>query len=373
MNQSPNNTEEYISLKDIFLGIISYVAEVFRYKYALVLVGLIIGGIMAFLTFSKPPMYSEKLTFMMDEKSGEAVQGLNLLSGLFGGGASGGENLSRIIELFESKKIIHNTLFDSIEIRGKSDYLANHFFEEYGIHNLISSYKKIGPFYKTSWPKRLLDDTDFRFTHASIDKFTDKENLYLRLLFEKVTGKENIGLPTLLNSSLDEGSGIMTITMTSERPEITFGILTNIYHHLSSFFIEKSTEKQTKTYNIIKVKKDSVLTSLKTAEYQLADFKDSNRKLVTVKGYLKQLRLEREVTILNVMYAEAVKQMEATDFALKNKTPVVQIIDLPTRPILGNKESYVKKFILGFMFTTILLSILIMLRKFAVDIVRNDN
>jgi len=370
MNSSANNQEEYITLKDIFLGIKSYFIEVLKYKYILLIAGIFLGVIMGYRTYKKPMLYKEKLTFMMDEKSGEAVQGLNLLSGLFGQ-TSSGENLSRILELFESKKIIHNTLFDTIEIKGRKDFLANHFIEEYGVQALANSYKKFGLMYRVAWPKRLLDQKEFRFQHGDINKFSDNENLFLRLLYEKVNGNEAIGMPRLLTSSLDDQSGIMTIRMSSERQEITYGVLTNIYHHLSSFFIEKSVEKQMKTYNIIKVKKDSVLTALKNSEYLLADFKDSNRKLVTVKGYLKQLRLEREVTILNIMYGEAVKQMEATDFALKNKTPVVQVIDLPTRPIIGNKEGFVRSFFFGFMFAMVILALIITIRKFVLDILSN--
>ena len=364
------NTDEYISLKDIFISIKEYALEIWRHKFVLAIAGLILGLILGFNAFVKPPLYAEQLTFMMDENSGEAVQGLNLLNGLFGGGKQN-ENLSKILELFESKKIIHNTLFDSIEIRGEKDFLANHFLREYGIESLISGYKRYGFLYKATWPKRLLGNSDFNFNHSAIDSFSNEESLFLRLLYEKVNGNNRIDMPRLLSSSMDDESGIMTITMQSEREEITLGILNNIYKHLSSFFIEKSTEKQTKTYNIIKEKRDSVIASLKTAEYLLADFKDSNRNLVTVKGYLRQLRLEREVAILNVMYAEAVKQMEATDFALKNKTPVVQVIDLPQKPIIARSESYIMKFIFGFCFGVVLLSVIFVLRKFVLDVINN--
>ena len=363
MNNNNSNNEEYITLKDVFQSIANYWRYVLSKKWWILLIS-IIGGILFGLTaINSPKIYSEKLTFMMDEKSGEAVEGLTRLSGLFGGG-QGNENLSKILELFESKKIIHNTLFDSIEIKGENDYLANHFLSQYGIEALVSDYKKFGILYKAYWPRTLLDKPDFRFQHSNIDSFTNYESLVLRVLFDKVAGNEDIGIPRLLKSSMDEVSGIMTITMKSEKQEITLGVLNNIYKHLSEFFIEKSTEKQTKTYNIIKEKKDSILRSLKTAEYQLADFKDSNRKLVTVKGYLKQLRLEREATILNVMYAEAVKQMEATDFALKNKTPVVQIIDLPRKPIIPQQDKFIGKFRFGLLLTFAVAVIYFVLRRF---------
>jgi len=161
----------------------------------------------------------------------------------------------------------------------------------------------------------------------------------------------------------------MTLKMHSEHPELTLGVLNNIYNELSQFFVEKATEKQQKTYNIMRDKRDSVITELKAMEYQLANFKDSNRNLVTVKGYLKQLRLEREVAILNVMYAEVIKQLEATDFALKNKTPVVQIIDLPRTPILPTISSWKRAFLFGFILTIILGSIVLVIRTIILEII----
>jgi len=369
MDRLGHESNEYISLRDILLKIGEYLREIRSKYFWMILLGLLVGAYMSYSAYVSPKIYREKLTFMMDEKSGESVEGLNLLSGLFGSKKK--DNLGRILQLFESKKIIHNTLFDTITIEGKNDFLANHFLDQYSIETLVKGYTSFGFLYKQSWPKRLLKNPDFRFSNANVDKFNVNENLYLRLLYEKVNGSSS-GLPQILTSSMDQETGIMTLQMESEREMITLGILNNIYIQLSKFFIEKSVEKQMKTYNIIKFKKDSILSELKVSEYSLADFKDSNRNLVTVKGYLKQLRLERQVSIMNVMYAEAVKQMEATDFALRNKTPVVQVIDYPRRPIIPSKPSFVSNFIKGFIFGAFVVAILVTFRKLIRGIIYED-
>jgi len=221
--------------------------------------------------------------------------------------------------------------------------------------------------YKIDWPRALLKDKDFRFTHDDIDNFTPKENQYLRVIYEKIAGDSGAGISPQLSSSMDEETGMMSLRMRSKYEDLTLGVLNNIYKQLSQFFILKAVEKQQKTYDIMKVKRDSVVTALMAAEYALADFKDRNRNLVTVKGYLKDLRLEREVSILNVMYAEVVKQMEATDFALKNKTPIVQIIDLPRRPIVPTQISWKRNFITG-----LLMGIVLTMLFFAAKRMFND-
>ncbi len=340
--------KDEISLKQVFDILREYVDEVKKH-WKLILIGaLLFAAYSGYKAFVKPVTYSERLTFMMDDAGGAEIPGFDILGDLFGGRRGGQDNLDKILQLFGSKKIIHSTLFDSVTIDNKKDFLANHYLNKYSVDYLVGAYQSMGGLsYVEEWPKKLLNDENFKFTSDSTASFSNIENQYLRLLYEKITGNDDVGITRSLNSDLDNDSGIMTLTMRSEHPEITLAVLNNIYDKLSAFFVEKSTEKQTKTYRIIKHKKDSIITALKTSEYRLADFKDSNRKLVTVKGYLDQLRLEREVAILNVMYGEVVKQMEATDFALKNKTPVVQIIDLPRSPIVPSKKSWKNSFVVG--------------------------
>ena len=327
--------EDYneMSLKDIILEIQSIIKLLINQWVIILLASLLLGGIYGFIQLKKPEMYMSKLTFMMDEKTGNNIPGLELLGSLFGGGGSSGDNMGKILELFESKKIINETVLQKTIMNGKEDHIGNHLIDVYGLENLVNDYKSFGILWSAGWPKQLLGKENVRFTHSNVDSFEIHEELLLRLCFEKINGNDKVGLPQLLTSELNAESGIMTLNMKSENEGITLGILNNIYNQLSEFFIQKTIEKQLKTYEIVSDKMDSIVSTLKVKEYALANFKDQNRKLVTVKGYLDQLRLERDVQVLNIMYGEIIKQMEATDFALKNKTPVVQVIDKPRSPL----------------------------------------
>lgn len=356
-----------ITLKDIILKVLEYLKYLLSNWKPIILFAFVLGILFAVLASTTPIKYSEKLTYMMDEKSGESLPGMDLIGNLFGA-KNQDTNLGKILELFASRNIIHKTLFDTISIDGKNDFIANHILDKYTVEELVGDYKALGFYYLEKWPKRLLANPDFRFSSSDTDSFGENENLYLNLIYNLVNGNPNARIPRLLSSELDEDSGIMTISMKSDNQDITLGILNNIYIRLSDFFIEKSIEKQQKTYDIMKEKRDSVIGVLKTVEYQLADFKDSNRNLETVKGYLKELRLEREVAIHNVMYAEVVKQLEVTDFSLKNKTPVVQVIDFPRRPIIPTVVSWKVAFVKYSMLGGVLMSILLMGFKFFKDV-----
>ena len=347
------NQDKELRIKDVILFIQSYFKAIIpKWKFILI-VAFLLGFLGLLKTKMQGPLYNERLTFMMDEsKKKGGFNPADILGGILGGtSGKSGDNLGKILQLFESKKIIHNTLFDTITINNKSDYLANHYLNIYTIQTLVESYKyPFVPVYKIGWPKKLLKNEEFRFTHNDVDNFNRTENQYLRLLYERINGNPSIGITPALSSTLNEETGIMALKMSSEFEPLTLGVLNNIYKQLSGFFIEKSVEKQRKTYDIMEFKRDSIFEALKSSEYQLADFKDSNRKLVTVKGYLQEMRLERQARILNLMYAEVIKNLEATDFALRNMTPVVQIIDLPRSPIVPFLPSWRRAF---FMFAII--------------------
>ncbi len=350
-------SEEYkeLRLKDVilyFLDIIKYLKSKFFYILG---IGLLSFAFFAYNASKSKSMYSEKLTFMMDEKTGNEIPGLDLLGNLFGKGGGSDNNFGKILELFESKRIIHNTFFTKINVKGKNDFLVNHLIDFYGLNRLIDDHKKYGLI--DSWAEGLRN-SNLKFSNSVIDSFSNDEGLLLQLCYEKINGNPNSGLEPLLTSDFNVESGIMTITMKSESQEITLAVLNNVYEQLSEFFIDRTIEKQQKTFNIVKAKKDSIEYALKRKEFSLADFKDRNRNLVTVKGYLDQARLEREVQVLGLMYAEIIKHYETTDFSLKNKTPVVQIIDKPRSPILPSKPSSISKGIFGFIIGSVLASLL---------------
>ena len=115
---------------------------------------------------------------------------------------------------------------------------------------------------------------------------------------------------------------------------------------LEEYYTIFQTAKSKNTLDFLSFRADSVLNELKQAEYKYASYKDSNFGVQRAKGLLEEIRLKRDVEILNIMYGEIVKNLEVSKFTLLNNEPLLNIIDKPTLPLKVNKLSMIAAFIL---------------------------
>ena len=67
------------------------------------------------------------------------------------------------------------------------------------------------------------------------------------------------------------------------------------------------------------------------------------------------------------MYSSIVKNMDQADFALRSKTPYVQVIDVPFRPLSPSRVSLSLTIIKAIFVGTFLAILLIVFRKLIVD------
>ncbi len=358
----PVHYEDEITLKELILKVVEYLKEILRRWWMIPICCLISGLFFSRVYLSHIPQYGAQLTFMLDEDAsgGGGLGGLNELLGGLGGGANT-SGLLKIVQLFKSRIVIDNSILETAVVNGKSDLLANHFLAEYGWKELINDFNG-------NLLKNFTDVENFRIENNELDSLTQQERIMMKVLYYTIVGHRNIKFTApVVSTNLDEDSGIMTLSTITTSEDLTLGIGDAIYEKLSSFFINKAVEKQKKLYDIIQFKKDSVGAALKLAEYKLADFEDKNRKMATYKGFLEKMKLQREKTILSVMYSSIVKNMEAADFALRSKTPYVQVIDRPFRP-LSPSRVYFGLTVIKAIFVGVMLAIfLIVIRKIIVD------
>lgn len=354
------NPNDELSLGEIIQVFIDYFYEVVRNWFLIIL--FIIPPLLYFgyAAYSDIPTYSASSTFMLNDDDSGDITGIGGLLGSLGlgKGKKSESSLQKVLQLFESRRIIEATLFTKTVIDGKSDFFANYIIEQYGFHDIIEESGKAS---------RLLELEDFRFSHAEIDSFSLDERTILAILYKKVSGDPVAGLSPMIASKLDEDSGIMKLSVTSRSEGLTIKMLETFYQKLSDYYINKTVEKQQKIKNIIQLKKDSIDVELTTAEFRLADFEDSNRNLVTVKGELKRTKLNRQKMILSAMYIEVIKHLEKADFALRQKTPYVQIIDPPRTPIFPSKKSLLIGILMGIALGAALGVVFVLVRKLVRD------
>jgi hypothetical protein len=360
--------EKEMTLRDIVLLVTEYVQEIkknlryFPYFIIPLAIYFLVDAIMTDDT------YSSKVTFLVTNDSEKGGMGdIASILGSLGMGNLGGKSdesaLEKVLQLFKSRQIIENALFQKVSINGNNDFLANHMIRSYGWDKLIRPYK-IMYIISTGWVKDMEKNSDFTFTSGNIDKFNRTESLVLKVLYERIIGNKEIGLVPTVGSTIDEKSGIMSITMTSLSEDLTSNMLMLLYTQLSDYYINKTIEKQKKIFEIARFKKDSLAGELSYADRSLAEFEDGNRNLVWVRGELKRTNMQRRSRILEGLYSQSITQTETADFALRNKTPYVQIIDKPARPILPIRVSKSKSLLMAFFIGSILATLFIIGRKF---------
>lgn len=335
MEEKQPTYNDEISFRDLVLKIQSFVREVRKHWVILALCMALFMVIQTYRYLTFIPEYPAKITFSVDEDEGGNNGGLTSILGQIGLGAVRPSrfNLDKIMALSKSRRVIEHTLFYKTTVDGKEDFLANHLIREYHLNNTKENAKK--------------GKADFFFTRDSLPLFSNTENEMLLNLYNLIIGSPDNPKKALVNTDYNEDTNIMFLAVSTTNEQISLALADRLFISLSNYYINKAIEKQYKTYLVVSAKKDSVLTVLKSNEYQLANFKDTHRGMLMRTDQIAELRLQREITALSAMYAEVLKNTEIADFSLKNKLPFIQVIDEPLSPIQPTQASLLRMLLIG--------------------------
>lgn len=355
MEEIPQRNEDETSLKDLVMKARSYAMESIRYWYVPIFFAALMVGYQIYKYSQNELIYPAKITFSVDEDEGGGSSGLSSVLGQFGfGGVRPTRyNLDKILELSKSRRVIQQTLFNKVTIDDKEDYIANHLIRIYHLNTQSLKSKNETPFY---------------FTGDSILGFGRRENETLIMLYNFIIGPPDNPKKALLTSGYNEDTNIMSLSASTKDESLSLELTKRMFESLSNYYVNKAIEKQVKTYKIVKAKRDSVLAVLSSAEYRLANFKDTHGNLLMRTDHVTEFHLQRELTALASMYAEVLKNTEVADFALRNKTPFIQVIDAPIPPLAPVQLSLFRQILIGLILGGAIGVTLISVRKFFKDI-----
>ena len=287
--------------------------------------------------------------FLVDAGKSNSVGGVSQLASSFGLGSLGGGSTldtKKLEDLLYSNKINSITLFEKETINGKTDYLANHFITIFEI-------KKEKGFVKNDSIK---DFTEFK--SADYKKFTQKENMVLNIILSRI-----IGVKGMISVEVAKNE-IITVMLTSQSNIFAKYYLEHLVNALTNFYVSSSIKKEKITLDIITNREDSVKDALFSAEYAFAAYKDENLRMIKVQGFVEELRLKRNVEILNTMYAEIIKSKEMANFSMLNKTPLFQVIDEPSFPLMVIQKSKLRFLLFGCFLVFLITSFIIIFKKY---------
>ena len=330
------NEQDEITLREFILR----VRRLLRYLWSqlpyILGAGILVAAYFVWQGIQTPSQYSTTLTFMVNEDDGGGGGGINALLGQFGlGGSSASEyNLEKIATLSTSRKIVRRAILDSLVVDGEVDYLANHLIDTYQLNEYWREVNNV----------HLID---FRFSPRSDSLLTDKDRRALKALYSVVTGNEDLDLDPLINVGYNEETGILFISATTLSEPISLQLAESIYGALSEFYINKSIEKQQSTYDKLSEKVDSLEKEVNRTAYTLGRLSDQSLGVFERLPRIPEQRYARDLSMLTIMYGEAIKNRETADFILKNATPYFQVIDEPLGPLTARRPKWWKELIKG--------------------------
>lgn len=342
-----------ITVIDLIKIIKDYFVE-YKRKWRMAVLIIISTSILGFAySFYKKPKFIATSSMMLENsKSGGSMAGALALAsqfGLLGGGSSSVINEEKLVDIIKAESIIRSALFKNVTIDSKNDILANHFIDIFG-------YNKV-------WET---DDTlrGFRFTHTK-ENLTVLENRVFKMFYERIKLK-------FLTTEKSK-SGIISIKV-----ESTSELFSKHFNHflveaLTSFYVNRISEKGQMNVAIIQKRVDSVAIALRDSEHALAKWKDSNFQLVKAQGMIAEMDLRRNVEVNNSIYIEGIKQLEISKFTLLQDTPFLQIIDEPSFPIEPVRLSHVRGLIFGFIIGCFLSGLFVFTRKKYIDLIAEAN
>ena len=321
--------EDEISLDDFLRGIKYWLLKVTKnWVLFLVLISTCIAGLLLWRTTQKPT-YNAQLTLMLSDDGASSLSGLSGVLGQFGLPVSSGKyNIDKLIEISRSRRIVESVLNKEIVVANQSDKIANHIINFYELAEV--------------WESDAHTQKDIIITD---DSSMDAYNYIIKNLYHLVVGHN--GSDGLLSTDYGRDHYIMTFEFNSISEELSIAFLKEHFNALRSFYIEKSIEKQKKTFDIVKSKKDSISRALRQTEREIAIEKDKNSQAFRSSSSTKLSDLSTQSLILKTAYAKAEENLAIADLALQDRSPLIQIIDAPMSPIRPNEPSLFRLVFLG--------------------------
>lgn len=343
--------DEEISLKELILRSRNF----FRYlmsKWLVIVLAGVIGGILGFVyADSKKPVYTAASTFVLEEGSSGgglgAYAGVASMVGIDVGGSSGGGIFQgdNIIELYKSRTMIQKALLSEVDVSGKRELIID----------LYLKFTKI----RESWSKNP-ELKNISFSFKPDNTFSRQQDSILG------TVVNDINLNYLSVAKLDKKLSIIKVEVKASDEQFAKAFNDQIVKKVNDFYVQTKTKKSLEDIAILQQKTDSVRAVMNGAVYTAVAVSDATPNLNPTRQVQRIVPMQRaqiSVETNKTILSELVKNLEMSKMALRQETPLIQIIDQPVFPLKKEQFSILKGILLGVLFFCLLTSIFFMMKK----------
>ncbi|MBK6274642.1 MAG: hypothetical protein IPF58_08035 [Saprospirales bacterium] len=295
-----------------FKQVISVIKEIFGIigNYALIfLIPIIIMGLYGYYKSKQvKPTFTAKITFFLSEDRPQIPGfGAGNFSNILQTTNNNFNNPKKLKEYSFTEKVGSKMVFKKYVFQDREDYLGNHYLK------LFSNYKS-----------------------SYFKEFTTVKEMSVQdyLVFKRILG----GIRSMVTVDYDEAE-IYSITVITGNEEFSKLLCECFYENLIDYYIERATRKASITVRFLDEKLAYVKAQLENSEYNLADYKDKANNLVTYKADLLETRYVRNKALLEGLYGETARSLEAAKTNEQSIMPLFQTIDEPHLPLTKNVTS----------------------------------
>lgn len=329
-----NHSED--SLKEAVLRVrrmYHYIQSQFR---IILVVGIFGAGFGFVYAWSKTPVYTAEITFVLEDSNGNrSIMGqLGGLAGLAGIDVSSGEGLfqgDNILELYRSRNMIEKTLLSPID-SNSNELLIDRYIT---INKMQSHINNIN--FKTHKDARRADSLV-----SLIVK--DVNNQYLTV------------------SRPDKKLSIISVKVKSVDEIFAKKFAETIVNNVNSFYVDTKTKKSLETVKILQQKTDSVKAAMNNAIQASAVGIDATPNLNPARQILRtsSQRSQFNVEASKAILGELIRNLEFSKMTLRSETPLIQLIDKPVLPLEKSKLSKLKSTIIGGVLSGMLITLFLL-------------
>lgn len=174
------------------------------------------------------------------------------------------------------------------------------------------------------------------------------------------------------NVNSDKKTGITTVEVTMQNPEISAFLADTLTSYLQTYIIKYRTEKARRDLQYAEKLYQESKENYYKAQASLAAFVDGNINVVSASYRTTQERLQNEVSLTYSIYNQTAQQLQMAKIKVQNTTPVFTIVQSAVQPLFPVKPQK-KIIVIGFVFLSFIGSCIWILKKDIKTIIFNKN
>ena len=142
-----------------------------------------------------------------------------------------------------------------------------------------------------------------------------------------------------INASIDQRSGVITISAEFNDPLITAQIADFAVKYLTGYITEYRIEKAQKDLQFVIERHSEKEKEFHQAQQILAQFRDANRNIVTAAARTEEQRLQDQYNLVFNVYNSLAQQLEQARIKVQEETPVIKLIEPVLVPMQRSKPN----------------------------------